>query len=335
VQYDIAIVGNGIMGKCLKHKLSKLNKKISVLQLSSDSMAPACSHRSTGIVSLNGIRPNISPLGDLLRESYKKAIEFFESENPYGVTKAKHYFLVNPELDKSHGLLERRFGDQISEIIIEEIDSLQTHQGVVTDCYHVDHEKFMPWMEAECSFVGLEKRDAFVVDLLDDNEGKTILTQEGSKFSALKVFLCTGAHAIPMSHLSGEHDNLLKTKQVPGNYAIWNKKLALNSFTISSDNSTFTYRKADQCIMIGGTTNADGSIAINGVELEEQYDVFKKILGDKLPKLSEATIRTGIRHKGHQRNPWWGEVSEGIFGFHGLYKNGWTLPFHIKEDFFN
>ena len=66
------VLGGGIAALTfLDEFLGYLSPSESLLQISSEANAPSCSLKSTAICCQSGIRKGVSPLGDLLCDSYQ------------------------------------------------------------------------------------------------------------------------------------------------------------------------------------------------------------------------------------------------------------------------
>ena len=97
-KYNLVVIGRGLAGHgVISSYLDKKHSQIpSVLWIGKDPLKKAnlgCSVNSTAMLARQGIERGISPLGDLLLDSYERAISFVEVNKPDGVVKAARYHI--------------------------------------------------------------------------------------------------------------------------------------------------------------------------------------------------------------------------------------------------
>jgi len=68
----------------------------------------------------------------------------------------------------------------------------------------------------------------------------------------------------------------------------------------------------------------------NGVK--QIYNYLSETLIFDLPDFQEFRKITGIRHKGFERMPYWGEIATNIYAISGLYKNAYTFAYQAASD---
>jgi hypothetical protein len=336
--YDLAVIGDGIFGNVFLHEINGLVNKsqnFTVAHIYEEKLAPMCSLRTTSTVSQNGVEEGISPLGDLLLNSFSAFVDFYQHNKDYGIIPSKQFIFTTIESKKAK--LKRRFKEQIGVINSPYFHGIQT--GVVIDSYIISPDTFFSKIKStpknflKTDFIKLvkcvEEKDNFVlITFVDD-----------TTIQAKKVLLATGAYSkiFPgMFQKTTFAEKINETKVVAGSYLI--KKANFETdlyFTINGHN--LVYRKATKELIIG-STEYEGALMV-----PEVYEL-KKILADvsahvtfDLGSIDEYKAISGIRHKGHRRMPTFEPISENqrIWFANGAYKNGWSLPFYFSKKFGN
>jgi hypothetical protein len=101
------------------------------------------------------------------------------------------------------------------------------------------------------------------------------------------------------------------------------------SFSFAIELNHFIYRHEEDLLQIGASSiNRDTTELPRTKELEEIYQVFTEETHFKIPGFSDFTQRSGIRHKGYRREPFWGKIDDaGLYAICGLYKNAFSFSF--------
>jgi hypothetical protein len=331
---DIIIVGDGIAAKCLIFELNKLNLT-NILQISDDDYAPACSTRTTAINCLRGTKKGISPLGDLIVDSFQLFEKFYGDYNPAGICLTEEI----QSWDQNHEKWLKRFGSfQNSKSFSQFNFSLQKSLNYYrSDAYIIIPELFYAWWELSLKRQTLK---AQVTNLIQQENGWIVDTNAGT-YQALKVVLAT-SYMTPILAQNVVQDKikqkLLHSKKAAGTYLKFKAQDFdqtsfdfHNSFSFVYDEVHFIYRKQSHDVLIGATTNTEE--VIDEVGMQEQYQKLKEIFGeDKLPAFDKAELLMGVRHKGQKREPYWGEINHNLYAIWGLYKNAFTLAFSAASD---
>ena len=108
--YDWGIVGDGIAARYCCFQLQKKFKDESLLKISSNKLCPSISSTGLKFSAINGIKTNVSPLGDKLIEGFHLLEKFYQEEQPEGIYKGTNYFLIL-DTDKEREKVARRFTD--------------------------------------------------------------------------------------------------------------------------------------------------------------------------------------------------------------------------------
>ena len=125
---------------------------------------------------------------------------------------------------------------------------------------------------------------------------------------------------------------MVGSRVVKGSYGIFDDvTLGDSSFVFSCGKTNLIYRHRDRQAVIGGTTDQDQGVEPDLEALREQYKIISTTFS--LPQFGRLKPGAGLRHRGPKRMPFWGRLSEGVYGILGLYKNGWSLSFLAAEDF--
>ncbi|MFI5391358.1 MAG: FAD-dependent oxidoreductase [Bacteriovoracales bacterium] len=318
---DLIIIGNGIAANCFLWELQKQNRKMSILKIHSENLAPCCSLNSTSIISLRGVTQGISPLGDELYESYQLAESFIQTEKPGGVAPSKFYSICEEDEKKEY---LRRFGS------IEEIDFpglKEKFSGKIWDGYIIDPEKFLSFFQRKTqdSHTSIS---AMVTSTELTEEGVTVSTLDGATYSARKLLICAGAYTKIYEALYPIHEAIKGSQSVPGAYLEKGSvDLGPKSFVVNRGKEYLIYLAETKTLKIGTTTQKNGIEAADFDLLNKIYENFQVIIKEELPNISKFEVKVGLRQKGIKRMPFYGKVGPNVFALISLYKNGYTFPF--------
>ena len=346
------IIGGGISTYVfLDSFLEKVPKGHRIIHLKGEEMAPSCSLNSTAICCLQGTQKDVSPLGDLLVESYSLASSFFEAEKPDGVVKGKQYNQC--ELGGKNSVLEyeRRFKkvDDL-KLLGPFANPITPQKGKVWDAYFIDPPVYLKWFskrikkKAKDRGISFLELYDFVTGITNDSkEGILLETHSEAFFKADQLILATGAYSKLMKDfLPKQYQVLEKAKVVSGSYLVFDDIdsdiKGDESFCITYKGHNFIYQHWKKRFLIGGTTDSNDEGALKApqvVKLKEMYNVGKEELKLPLPPFEKAVKLVGLRQKGVKRMPFWGPLGkEGdkIHGIFSLYKNGYTFSFKAASD---
>lgn len=306
--YDYVIVGDGIAARCVLHHLSldkNLSKK-SILQVASDSLQPACSLRTTSVVSSGLHQKGLSELGDLICDSLDSFLEYYQKFSPKGVYPAKQYSI----------------GDRVKPSTV-----FYNTACFESDCFQIHADVFLDDLKAR----SLARLDNFKFQndacLEINQEKKTIYTQSKSMITYDKLILCTGAYTCMLL----KEEVLTDGKPVAGSYYQWSDIKFDESFVISKGHFNIIYRKENESMLFGGTSLEGLVFVDNVVELNDAYyDLLKLFPTINFPDIDKAQVFTGIRHKGKKRLPQLRVIGD-ISVLNCLYKNGFTFAFHLAH----
>jgi glycine/D-amino acid oxidase-like deaminating enzyme len=315
---DLLIIGEGLAALGLLEGLSKQTHQFeSIVTLDGETLAPACAFKTTGLVARNGIERNVSALGDLLVDGFEQAQDFFENHHCPGVEKPQvhHYAREGEELVK----LQRRFG-------LEESQKEFSEKG-----YLIDPEQFIPWWKARLEILHeqWESRGGVVTQI----EGKTVHLLDGETLSAKKIVIATGAYQALLP-LHSYNQSKIMGKSIPGHYYHWeNVDWGEESKVFGLAGQHLLYRGRTRELLLGGSTEKDGVMAMRENSLKEFYREIAKFVDQPLPKIELAKLHTGLRQKGQRRHPYCDHLPEqkDHFVLGNYYKNGWSLCFSLGQ----
>lgn len=327
-KFDLLILGSGICAQSILFELSKSNRfdldTLSIGQVSNNALTAPCSLNSTSVVSLSGTTKGMSPLGDLIVDSYHYTVDLIRPDFSSDFHPAKQYFIYDERKDRAQFL---RRNKEISDQRIFDFD----FQGNCEDCYILDNESLLHNINERITALNITNIQDTIVDISKD---KTVTLMSGKRLSGKKIICALGAYS---NHFikNMDNDHLNRSKVVPGDYLIFKDlDLGPESLVITMGHFNLVYRAYSKTVLIGGTSLKDEWCAVDYVELRPLYDFFKKII-KQLPDFSTGEIKTGLRHKGRRRRPFLGELSDSIYSFHGVYKNGFTFSFCMSNKFIN
>jgi len=342
-QYDFIIVGKGLAAQCFLFELSKTNEQYKILQISNEDKLPACTFKTTSVVCLNGVKTNVSALGDLIYESYVQTEEFFKKQKPDGVYPGTQFSLCKQE-DEGREDFERRFGDVHKFSSFANLVHFNERElwGRRWDCYLIEPRELMNWLTNKINEnLDIESIKGEVVDF--DYDGHVVLSND-ENYNAKNIIICSGAYSKTFFEEKISDDILIRSKVVPGQYLTFdNIDWGEENIVIAKKHHNLIYRAYTNKVMIGGTTIKDEKDLESDDLLKEQYDSFSQLLSPdlNLPPYENGHIQVGLRHKGVKRSPFWGAIDKAlwkksrVFGLFGLYKNGFSFPFFGAKELLN
>ena len=314
--YDLIVIGDGIAARCLLMEMAKkydfLNKKI--LQISSEEHMPACTFRTTSVVSDGIFSEGISPLGDELFHSLR-AFKNFYSENNEIAEEVKQFYIFDDSMDLAKvDLYKQRYG--------EKFEFFFNSPGVFKNSYLVYPEILMRTLEQRSKQLNVVKKFDVVLKV----EKNYIKTRQG-EFCGEKIILCTGAYT---SFLGEQLHQRSYGKSVSGSYYYSDNVEMNESFVLSLGHYNLIYRKETKELLFGGTSYEGYVHAHNIHDLKTNLErlISKTDLNLSLINFVEIT---GLRHKGQRRRPFSLEIKDDVYLFCGFYKNGFTFPFHMAK----
>ncbi len=327
-KFDLLILGSGICAQSILFELSKSERfdldSLNIGQVSNDQLTAPCSLNSTSVVSLSGTSKGMSPLGDLIVDSYHYTVDQIKKDFEETFHPATQYFIYDENKCRAQFLRRNK------EIVDQKIFDFD-FQGNREDCFILDNVSLMENISKKLNSLNLTKLQDTIVDV---SKERVVTLMSGERLFAKKIICGLGAYS---NHFLKEmdHDHLNKSKVVPGDYLVFEDvDLESESIVITMGHFNLVYRAYSKTILIGGTSLREEWNAVDYVELRPLYDFFKKII-PKLPPFESGHIKTGLRHKGRRRRPFLGEISDSIYSFHGVYKNGFTFSFCMANNFVN
>lgn len=318
--YDLIVVGNGIAAHCLLWNIAEnpILKNLKILQLHDDSAFPACSLRTTSVVSMDVHSRGLSELGDLLVNGHESFENFVSSFKPDGVTAGKQFY-VYPHWKTPHKISQyhKRYGE---EMITE-----YGCRGIYKRCFLVEPEKMLEFMRN--SYLSKLSNHKIIQRKVESiNQEEKSLDVGLDKFNYKKLLLATAAY----TQFIFKNDELESGVPVSGTYCVWkDSNLFSENKVLTSGHFNIIYRKETNELLFGGTIKEGYILENNLADLHKEYETLKNHFSDiDFPKIETADIFTGIRHKGRRRLPVSKQVTEDIFVLNSLYKNGFSFPFY-------
>lgn len=331
----ILIIGNGIASWALSAELSSLNRDMEILCIDGASYVNRCSFQTTSVNCLRGTRKGISPLGDLIVDSYHAFEDFYLKNAPQGIEKSSELQVWredSPAADK----WRRRFSSYSHFTQEENVPFSSKLEGCRSDAYLFSPNAFFTWHRNK--FTNVLYEDDFVVGVTRSSEGFVVTTQKGKHHRADKVFVCCGI----LSHLfmdlaeNEEHRKYFRScRPVSGSYMQCDASLGEVGFSIAFEHYHLIYRSLEKIMILGQTSKNNCAVQISHTnELERIYTEVCTYLGEsyQLPPFQAWDIHHGIRHKGHRRMPFWGEISSDVYAVCGLYKNAFSFSFLAAKE---
>lgn len=306
----IVVLGNGITSKLFIYYLLKKSSNFKITQISCDDKFPPCSINSSSFVSLRGTNPGLSPLGEIIYDSYFFAKDFFEVNQPDGVTKGQlKSFSYTGD---NHEKFLRRFPDA----------QKKDHYYVrAEEAYFITPTRFLKWIDEQTTghnFINEE-----VINIEQD-----FVQTSNNDYAFDYLFVGTSAYSKIYSDRYPKSEIILNSNVIRGDFVSFPKDLGDISFGLENEHGYLIYRSDVLELLVGATTLKE-PFPNNFELLKEQFNKMKGLIELELPQFETGKIFSGFRHKGKKRLPFWGNLFEkdNIYGVLGTYKNGYSIPF--------
>lgn len=316
------VIGDGISAWATLFLLKKeiirkeLLDRVEILQIANEDLAPSCSKNSLSINSLWGTKKGLSPLGDLVVDSYDLFKEIYLEHDLKGVEEGKIRQYWNP-LSQKNELFIKRFEnfENEGEFCFNESDGYFLSQELLSSDLK---ERFF--------------KHSVVNDFIYNIEENKVYTKDSGEFPFDKLILCTSNQTKLFFNLYKNVDPnlILNTKPVQGSFLEFNQRLSHKAFLYSLEEGFIAYKPLIQKLFIGASGSETDSYVPNINKLKSIYEKVYEVFGERfqIPSFNEGIIKTGIRQKGIKRMPFYGEIDRNIYALHSLYKNGFSFSFY-------
>ena len=334
----IVIIGNGVaanvLGFYLRHEAqtrgearSSFQTEPKIIQISHDRVYRPCSQSTTSHICLRNTRKGVSPLGDLLVEAFATFGAFFKRHAPSGVYACDHFHLWCPQSDRAAELFRRYEGVCFSGDKIDPFSGrfARPYEMARNPAYVVDATRYMDFLIDNARYDDVI--DEGVVAVRRDS----VQLASGREVSFDRLFLCTGQFTHAFTETFQDPYHLNHSKPVAGTYLEFDladfrrEELCDGSraFCLDVEEVNLVFRPEDQTVLLGATSRNDSDSYDHDTQIFEMYDKVQTTLAGTftLPPRDRARRVTGVRHKGHRRMPFWGEVAPRVYAIYGLYKN--------------
>lgn len=329
----LVVVGRGLAAMGLLWNMIKEKKKVDEIYwigpfLDPKTHPPAhfCSLNTTALVALQGIKKDLSALGDSLYEAFFLTREFIEEYTPAGVQKVDRFHLVSPGEDNK---IRRRFGALQAPASITSSNFRPKSEFFHEEAYIFEPQTFLSWWQ---DTILSQLNITLVDDLVTTLDDHRISTLKGETYCFDRLALCTGALESDL--------NLSQLHKIPkvavGHYFHFSDITFVHegpreSLVLTWKGHNFIYNQSLRTLVWGGSTYSDGITAKREKDLKDDLEDFISVYPE-LKFTGKKSIRTGVRSKGPKRAPIlkWDDQRD-ILILNGLYKNGWSLSHLIGK----
>ncbi|RLA62587.1 MAG: hypothetical protein DRQ89_09160 [Epsilonproteobacteria bacterium] len=329
--YDLTVIGDGIAANLfLIEYLKKSPQK--VLQIHAEDKALPCTQNTTGTIFLKGVEMGRSPLGDLIYRSYHEAASFFKQHNPPGINSATLFYVCDGKKDTKAEFI-RRFET------VEPIDNFaptphrpsKQEWGKTWDGFVLNSTPFREYLDKTKRDLGqgnLEIKEDLLVGVQNGSDHISLKLLNGEVITTKKLVLCTGAYTKLYQKIYPEIPVIANSKIIPGSYLeTENVDLGESTFVLARSGHNLIYHSEYKRLIIGATHQLGELQAPDYANLQAAHQNFSDLLDVQLPPISTFSVKSGLRHRGVKKLPFWGRVEGEIYGIFSLYRNGLTFPF--------
>ena len=340
-EHTLVIIGNGVAANVLGFYLRRdaaTQTEPKIIQISHDAVYRPCSQLTTSHICLRNTRKSVSLLGDLLVDAFGEFCAFYERHAPAGVYACDHFHLWCRHSDRAAGLFRRYEGVTFSG---DKIDSFadrfaRQYEMAKNPAFVVDPGRYLSFL------VHHSRYDSVINEAVVAVKKDTVRLVSGREVFFDRLFLCTGQFTHAFSETFQDPHHLNHSKPVAGTYLEFDlsdfrrEELcdARRAFCLDVEEVNLVFRPEDQTVLLGATSRNDSDSYDHDTQIFEMYDKVQTYLAGTLtlPPPDRARRVTGVRHKGHRRMPFWGEVAPQVYAIYGLYKNAFmTANLAAKE----
>lgn len=321
-EYDFIIIGAGVSASFLA---SQIPKGARSLMISSPLLLPPSSFAAGALVSTYGAQKGMSPLGDIICESFDEFKNWASEQGEMnGLTAVDIEYFTPNNLDSKN---IEKFKHRWNQKNIENDDYFLRVKDLG---FIIEPNTFLDDLKSKSK--NIKTHDGFVSSI--NSFEKSIALSNGVLFTFNKLIIASGAyHFLHQEMILKE--NLKKQKISFGSYLISTQEnLGDLPFAYNFNNMNVIYNTQKELII--GATTQDESHFIADLSyfekaLNEVRDLFQKI-GHEIPSFKNKHIKSGIRSKGPKRMPTMEWINDDIFVCHHLYKNGFLFsPLAAKK----
>lgn len=316
---NIAVIGSGIAAHALIFHLEKSFPQLKITCYSASHLIPPCSISTMAVVTLRETTYGLSPLGDLIYDSYFAFEKFFIENKPLGVEQTTEEQWWDPMNVRKNDKFERRFKNigRFQESKFLKLKSKLV--GATYPCYVINPGEFLKGLQEK-------SKTKFIQALVTDVKNKELTFLSGEKKKFDLVFDCTGF----MSNFNhGEKFQAFKQKKTDlgGAFCSINFESGPTSWSVGFNDYHLIYRASDKKLLVGAY-NEQNSVLAPKFELE---DVIKDLENNFHLKIHNPEFHLGVRVKTPRRMPFYEEVAPETYAINGLYKYGFTFAFTCAE----
>lgn len=369
---DFIVFGGGIGALSFLYELSTLEilpenlknlQQMKILLIHAPLLARPCSWQTTSTVSLTGIEPGVSPLGDLLFKSFHhfehRFLPLMQSKTvgEIGIEKvSKEYFFRNKDVSQDSLNLKgsdpndgnERFKDlkEVTEAYIKNDYRKDFKTTTEENSYVIYPEIFQHFLlQSACEKLNIEVVEDFILKT-EVFPGEFILKSQCVEYSAPKLLDARGAYQNEFQSFFPQHfgekfvkDYNLTT--VRGSFLKARGPFKGSGFEKSFyrvfNDLNFIYRHHTQELIIGSTTLKGAIVFEERSLLKVYYDEILKIMDLEIPPFDHFEVVTGLRTKAKKRTPILKHYDQiqlhtELWHFSGLYKNAYTTSFYLAAE---
>jgi hypothetical protein len=327
--HSITIIGNGVAANVLGFYLRKSErfKDAYIAKVYDDDLFKPCSLLTTSHNCLRNAQRGLSDLGDKLVDAADEFKSFYENYWPRGVHPCPHKHYWREDYAKAHKLARRYRGLEYKSTEIPYFPSdLSTSLWTAdNEAYVIESEYYLKWLEEQTKYNEIRVES---VKSIDDIKSDIVV-------------LCTGQYTRYFADIFDNDQHVNGSKPVAGTYLEFKysdfketNEWFDKGFCFDLEEVNVVFRPLTQTVLIGATSTLNKNNYLDDASVNSMYQKTAELLNGtlNLPSLEKGRYKTGIRHKGHRRLPFWGKINDRTYAVYGLYKNAYTFANLAAKD---
>jgi hypothetical protein len=306
---DIVVIGDGLAARTV---LASIDKNYNVLQVADNKKFPPASLSAGALASSYGARRGLSDLGDLNVASFEKFCRFVKSLSLNYEVQKMSYFINEDGISE---IEKQRFFSRWGE---EKISNKNGYFLAEDQAFLIHPHEYLSSLKKqyEDSF---DFRSGTAFEIKNNN----VVLDRNEVVEAKFIIDCRGAY-----------DNQKSHKVAFGSYYVISYEAGDNDILLNIKGTNILYHSQYKKIVIGATTQNDGSMSADLVTMQSWHNPTDNLLESlNLPNIdwSKAEIMSGLRSKAKKRMPRF-EWNDSILSIFGLYKNGLMYSVSALEE---
>ena len=309
----IAVIGSGVLGSLAAFWAKNAGHHVTLFD--AEEFIPKTTLRTTSIVALRGTKRGLSPLGDLICDSFQSFEVFFKKYQPHGVEVGSETVLWRTDMKDKY---QKRYPQSFKLSSFEELVFRQELNSCTSNVYHIYPTEFLKWLNAD-----LEIANELVLKV---SEGTVFTMESEQTFDHVLFANSHGINSVQAAHNEETLQYLSKCSTVKGDYFYFDyNPTAFSNHSFEFEGVHLIFRKDH--MLVGSSSDKVDHLLFHK-KSERIFDHLENFIDFEFPKKREFI--SGLRQKGAKRTPFC-YVDQYQSYLLGGYKNAFLFAPHLAK----